>query len=194
MKEEEKWISLKVRKKGKEKNSLKGIRRAGALLAAAALACAAPVLGQAPKPATSAAAPTTSSTPSGFPQASSIDLTLTVGAGARRPLAIPMTIAPLLTELQTKAVDPFYMTLSDDLAGSGVFVVADPSLYPRGMRPPQNREEADAWKATSAQFLLDTRLLPDGGNVVVEALLWDLGTLKSILSKKYTGEARAARR
>jgi TolB protein len=171
------------------------IRKAGAVLAAALLVrSAAPCLGQAPKPASSATAPATSNTPSGFPQASSIDLTLTAGAGARRPLAIPMTIAPLLPELQTKAVDPFYTTLYDDLAGSGVFVVADPALYPKAMRPPQNREEGDAWKATSAQFLLDTRLSQDGANVTVEALLWDLGTLKSILSKKYTGETRAARR
>ena len=98
-------------------------------------------------------APATSHPPStgsaGIAQPSNIDLTLTIGAGARRPLAIPMTIAPLLTDLQTKVVDPFYTTLTDDLAGSGVFVVADPSLYPKAMRPPQNREEGDAWKATS---------------------------------------------
>ena len=91
-----------------------------------------PLLGQAPKPVP---------TMSGVTQPSNIDLTLTVGAGARRPLAIPMTIAPISPDLQTKAVDPFYTTLTDDLAGSGVFVVADPSLYPKGMRPPQNREE-----------------------------------------------------
>ena len=177
-----------------KKISSKRIGRAGALLGVAALAWAVPLLGQAPKPATSPAAPSTANTPSGFPQASSIDLSITGSSSARRPLAIPMTVAPLLTDLQTKAVDPFYTTLSDDLAGSGVFVVADPALYPKGMRPPQNREEGDAWKATSAQFLLDTRLSQDGGNVSVEALLWDLGTLRFILSKKYTGESRAARR
>lgn len=191
---EEERISAKERT-NEERDSLKGIRKAGAFLAAALLVwAAAPCLGQAPKPATSAAARTTSSTPSGFPHASNIDLSITGSSAARRPLAIPMTIAPLLADLQTKAVDPFYATLSDDLAGSGVFVVADPALYPKAMRPPQNREEGDAWKATSAQFLLDTRLSPDGGNVIVDATLWDLGTLKSILSKKYTGEARAARK
>ena len=172
---------------------MKAIGRGGLLLAAAALALspAAPLLAQAPKPVSPLATP---STPSGFPQASNIDLTINSGAGARRPLAIPMTIAPLLADLQAKAVDPFYTTLNDDLAGSGVFVVADPTLYPKGMRPPQNREEGDAWKATSAQFLLDTHLAQDGANVVVEAALWDLGTLKSILSKKYAGESRAARK
>ena len=181
-----------MRKEEEKKISVKGIRGVGALLAATAFVWAAPVLGQAPKHAT--ASPATSTAPSGFAQASNIDLSITGSSSARRPLAIPMTIAPLLTELQTKAVDPFYTTLSDDLAGSGVFVVADPALYPKGMRPPQSREEGDAWKATSAQFLLDTHLSPDGGNVVVEALLWDLSTLKPILSKKYSGETRAVRR
>ena len=173
------------RENGEEKVSLKGVRGASALLAAAALFSGAPLFGQAPKSAP---------TPSGVAQPSNIDLTLTGATGARRPLAIPMTIAPISPDLQTRAVDPFYTTLCDDLAGSGVFVVADPALYPKAMRPPQNREEGDAWKATSAQFLLDTQLAPDGGNVVVEAMLWDLGTLKPILGKKYSGELRAARR
>ncbi|HEX7615339.1 MAG TPA: hypothetical protein VF554_08670 [Thermoanaerobaculia bacterium] len=188
--EEEKKISLKGKGR-EEKNCFRG---SVALLAAAALLRVAPVLGQTPRPVTPLSPPSTATAPSGFQQASNIDLSITGSSNARRPLAIPVTIAPLLPELQTKAVDPFYTTLADDLAGSGVFVVADPALYPKGMRPPQNREEGDMWKATSAQFLLDTRLSPEGGNVVVEASLWDLGTLKSILSKKYTGEPRAARR
>lgn len=174
-----------LKRRREEEISLKGVRVAGALLAAAALLSGATLLAQAPKPVP---------TPSGIGQPSDIDVTIRGSAGARPALAIPMTIAPLSTDLQTRAVDPFFTTLSDDLAGSGVFVVADPALYPKGLRPPQNREQGDSWKATSAQFLLDTRLSPDGANVVVEAMLWDLGTLKSILGKKYSGEARAARR
>jgi len=175
---EEKKTSSNERERKGEKGIFSFLPVAFALVAM-------PLLGQAPKSVP---------TPSGVAQPSNIDLTLTGATGARRPLAIPVTIAPLLPELQAKAVDPFYTTLTDDLSGSGVFVVADPALYPKGMRPPQSREEGDAWKATSAQFLVDTRLSPDGGNVIVEALLWDLGTLKSIMSKKYTGETRAARR
>ena len=94
-----------------------------------------------------------------------------------------MTIASLSPELQKGAVDPFFTTLNDDLAGSRVFLVADPTLYPKGLRPPHNREEGDPWKATSAQYLLDTRLAPDGATVVVEAQLLDLGTLKPILAR-----------
>jgi TolB protein len=179
----------KEREEGKEKISLKVEERSGrvsfVLLAVAFALAAMPLLGQAPRPVP---------TLSGVTQPSNIDLTLTGATGARRPMAIPMTVAPISPDLQTRAVDPFYTTLSEDLAGSGVFVVADPALYPKGMRPPQNREEGDAWKATSAQFLLDTHLAPDGANVVVEATLWDLGTLKSILGKKYSGEPRAVRR
>ena len=120
----------------------------------------------------------------------------------RIPLAIPMTIASLKPELQKGAVDPFFTTLNDDLSGSRVFLIADPTLYPRGLRPPRGREEADQWKTSSAQYLLDTRLNADDAGtacstppcVVVEAQLWDLGTLKPILSKKYSGELRASRR
>ncbi len=120
----------------------------------------------------------------------------------RIPLAIPMTIAALLADLQKGAVDPFFTTLNDDLSGSRVFLVADPTLYPKGLRPPRAREEADQWKASSAQYLLDTRLAygtapggaTDTGTVVVEARLWDLGTLRPILERKYSGEVRAARR
>lgn len=178
-----KGSSLKEKEERKEKISLRvGV---APFLVAAALFSGAPLFGQAPRPVR---------TPSDFAHPLNIDLTLTGATGARRPLAIPMTIAPISPDLQTRAVDPFYTTLSDDLAGSGVFVVADPALYPKAMRPPQNREEGDAWKATSAQFLLDTHLAPDGGNVIVEAMLWDLGTLKSILSKKYSGEMRVSRR
>ena len=182
-----KGTSLKERERKDEKISSKGEEKAGRVpvLVAAFALVAAPLLGQAPKPVP---------TPSGVTQPSDIYPTITGAAGARRLLAIPMTVAPLSPDLQTKAVDPFYTTLVDDLAGSGVFVVADPALYPKAMRPPQTREEGDAWRATSAQFLLDTHLAPDGGNVVVEAFLWDLGTLKSIMRKKYSGETRAARR
>jgi TolB protein len=136
----------------------------------------------------------------GLPSEVVIDI---VGARQQRiPLAIPMTIAPLTPELQKGGVDPFFTTLNDDLSGSRVFLVADPTLYPRGLRPPRTREQGDQWKASSAQYLLDTRLDPAPAGttcgtppcIVVEAQLWDLGTLQPIMSKKYSGEQRAARR
>jgi TolB protein len=161
---------------------------AALLLAAAARAGAQPST-SAPHPGTGPVAPPVSSLPS------QVVVDILGAKGARIPLAIPVTIAPLSPELQKGAVDPFFTTLNDDLSGSRVFLVSDPTLYPKGLRPPRTREEGDQWKASSAQYLLDTRLAPENGtNVVIEAQLWDLGTLQPILSKKYSGETRAARR
>ncbi len=158
------------------------------VLAAAARAGAQPST-SAQTPGTGPVAPPVSSLPS------QVVVDILGAKGARIPIAIPVTIAPLTAELQKGAVDPFFTTLNDDLSGSRVFLVSDPTLYPKGLRPPRTREEGDQWKASSAQYLLDTRLSPENGtNVVVEAQLWDLGTLQPILSRKYSGEMRAARR
>ncbi len=158
------------------------------VLAAAARAGAQPST-SARNPGTGPVAPPVSSLPS------QVVVDILGAKGARIPLAIPVTIAPLTPELQKGSVDPFFTTLNDDLSGSRAFLVSDPTLYPKGLRPPRTREEGDQWKASSAQYLLDTRLAPDNGtNVVIEAQLWDLGTLQPILSKKYSGEMRAARR
>ena len=170
-------------------------RAAAAVLLAAALRAA----GQptpAPTPNLAPPAPPVKSLPS------EVVVDILGARNQRIPLAIPLTIAPLKPELQKGAVDPFFTTLNDDLTGSRVFLVADPTLYPKGIRPPRSREEGDQWKASSAQYLLDTRLTtgtapggaPDESTVVVEAQLWDLGTLRPILERKYSGELRAARR
>ena len=161
---------------------------AALVLAAAARAGAQPSA-TAPNPSTAPVAPPVSSLPS------QVVVDILGAKGARIPLAIPVTIAPLTPELQKGAVDPFFTTLNDDLSGSRVFLVSDPTLYPKGLRPPRTREEGDHWKASSAHYLLDTRLAQENGaNVVIEAQLWDLGTLQPILSKKYSGETKAARR
>lgn len=160
---------------------------AAILLAAATRAGAQPAT-SAPRPGTGPVAPPVSSLPS------QVVVDILGAKGSRIPLAIPMTIAPLTPELQKGSVDPFFTTLNDDLSGSRVFLVSDPTLYPKGLRPPRTREEGDQWKASSAQYLLDTRLVADGPNLTVEAQLWDLGTLQPILSRKYTGEQRASRR
>lgn len=158
-------------------------------LAAAAARAGAQPTASAPTPGTGPVAPPVSTLPS------QVVVDILGAKGARIPLAIPMTIASLKPELQKGAVDPFFTTLNDDLAGSRVFLVSDPTLYPKGLRPPRSREESDQWKASSAQYLLDTRLAQDGDTgITVEAQLWDLGTLLPILSKKYVAETRAARR
>ncbi len=122
--------------------------------------------------------------------------------GARRiPLAIPPAIAPLNPELQGRLVDPFHRTLTSDLGSMATFILADPSLFPKGARPTVTREQGDAWIASGAQFLLDTQIQlsetqaqPGTGQVIAVAQLVDLRTLKVILSKSYTGTPAAVRK
>ena len=121
--------------------------------------------------------------------------------GARRiPLAIPPAIAPLNPELQGRIVDPFYRTLTSDLGSMTSFILADPSLFPKGARPTVTREQGDAWISSGAQFLLDSQIQlsespaqPGTSQVIAVAQLVDLRTLKVILSKSYTGTAAAIR-
>ncbi|MGA7992522.1 MAG: hypothetical protein WCC53_13875 [Thermoanaerobaculia bacterium] len=177
-------------------NRPRPLRTLAVLFVAAAARAKAQPATYAPTPGTGPVAPPVSSLPS------QVVVDILGAKGARIPLAIPVTIAPLKPELQQGAVDPFFTTLNEDLSGSRIFLVSDPTLYPKGLRPPQTREAGDQWKASSAQYLLDTHLTPEQAVqncqtppcVAVEAQLWDLGTLQPILSKKYTGEARAARR
>jgi TolB protein len=162
---------------------------AAAVLAAAAAGAHAQPTPANGKPGTGPVAPPVSSLPS------NVVIDILGAKGARIPLAIPVTIASLKPELQKGAVDPFFTTLNDDLSGSRVFLVSDPTLYPKGLRPPRNRSEGDQWKASSAQYLLDTRLTQENdASIVVEAQLYDLGTLQPILAKKYSGPLAASRR
>ncbi len=128
------------------------------------------------------------------PQETIISVDITKPSGVRTPLAIPVPISPLTLELRTKAVDPFFKALTDDLSSYPAFVLADPALYPKGTRPPVVREDGDAWIASGAQFLLDTQVHPAAAGIEVIAQLYDLKSLKSVLGKAYTSEVAGARR
>lgn len=169
-------------------------RRGAAILAGVSLALLAAlrVLGQArpetPPPAQPA---TTQVAPSA---AQDISLVISKESRQKMSLAIPPPIAPIAAPVQSQIADPFHAALTDDIGQSAPFLVADAALYPKGMRPPATREEGDAWVLSSAQFLLDTSIEPQGNEFVVNAQLWDLRTLKPVLSRKYTAEVRATRR
>ena len=128
------------------------------------------------------------------PQETIIAVDISKPSGVRTPLAIPVPISPLTPELRTKAVEPFFKALTDDLSSYPVFVLADPTLYPKGTRPPVAREDGDAWIASGAQFLLDTQVHPSAAGIEVSAQLYDLKSLKSVLGKAYTSEMAGARR
>jgi TolB protein len=149
-----------------------------------------------PQPAPPSRTPATARTPT-VESPRDINIVISGEAGRRNPIAIPVPIAPLGADVQSKVVDPFFTTLTDDLGSSPAFLVADHALYPKGLRPPATREEADAWIASSAQYLLDTRIQqsgPSNDQVEVIAQVYDLRTLRSVLGRSYRGEQRAARK
>lgn len=147
-----------------------------------------------PTPAAPATPLPASPAPPASPQETIIAVDITKPSGVRTPLAIPVPVSPLLPALRTGAVEPFFRALTDDLSSFPAFVLADPSLYPKGTRPPVAREEGDAWIASGAAFLLDTQLRPSGSGIEVSAQLYDLKSLKSVLGKAYTSELAGARR
>lgn len=159
------------------------MRLAPAISTLALVLSLAPVSGQQPPPP---AAPPA--------QPSDISLTLSQEGGRRIALAVPAATAPASDIVQSELVDPFHKTLAGDLGTSPWFVLADPSLHPKGFRPPTTREEGDAWIASGAQFLLDTQIRSEGTNVIVSAQLLDLRTLRPILAKTYSAGGASIRR
>lgn len=174
-------------------------RRRTALAAALAVlpllaVASARLMGQQAPPA--APAPTASPGPvAPPPPPTEVSLVISGEAGRRVPIAVPPAVAPLDPQLQGSVVDPFHRALTDDLAATLVFVLADPALHPKGARPPATREQGDQWIAAGAQFLVDTAIqLEPGDQVAVTLTLHDVRTLKPILARRYAGAARSARR
>lgn len=147
------------------------------------VASLAPIAGQQPAPAVAPPA-----------QPTDLSLVLSQEGGRRVALAVPLPIAPVSDVVRTEAVAPFHAALAGDLGASPWFVLADPALHPKGFRPPATREEGDAWVASGAQFLLDTRIEPDGTSFVVTAQLLDLRTLRPILARRYSAAGVSIRR
>ncbi len=149
----------------------------------ALVAALAPIAGQQPPAPVAPPAPPTD-----------ISLVLSQEGGRRVALAVPPPVAPDSEVVRTEVVAPFHAALTGDFGISPWFVLADPALHPKGMRPPATREEGDAWIASGAQFLLDTRVEPDGTNLVVAAQLLDLRTLRPILARRYSAAGASIRR
>jgi len=127
-------------------------------------------------------------------QPADISLVLSQEGSRRVALAVPAPTAPASEIVQRDLVEPFRTALTGDLGSSPWFVLADPTLHPKGFRPPATREEGDAWVASGAQFLLDTQIQSDGTTPVVSAQLLDLRTLRPILSRKYSAAGVSIRR
>ena len=118
-----------------------------------------------------------------------IELKITKEAGRKIPIAIPQLSATGMAAMQSKVAEPFTATLRSDLEYSGIFAVADPSLYPSGSNEPATPEAADRWRGTGAEALVDARADVAGDRVSVEARVWDLKSRKLIFGRRYSGGA-----
>ena len=131
--------------------------------------------------------PLAGQTPQATPPPRDIELKVTKGAGRKFAVAVPQLAAPGMAAIQSKVAEPFTATLRSDLEYSGLFTVADPSLYPSGSREPATPEAADRWLGTGAEALVDARADVAGDRVSVEARVWDLKSRKLILGRRYSG-------
>jgi TolB protein len=91
--------------------------------------------------------------------------------------------------LTSSVVGAFTGTLRSDIEYSEVFVLADPSLYPAGLRDPSASEAAERWLSGGAEIFVDTRAEVSGDKVAIEARVWDLKSRKMILGRRYSGGA-----
>jgi TolB protein len=121
--------------------------------------------------------------------AEDIQITIRGAAERRLSIAVPALNAPGTAALQAQVVEPFTATLRSDLEYAGAFAVAEPALYPAGVRDPSTVEAADRWLGTGAEALVDTRGEVSGDRVSIEARVWDLKARKLIMGRRYTGGA-----
>lgn len=132
-------------------------------------------------------------TPAASAGPAEVSAVITQEGGRRIPLAIPPAIAPIDPVFQAQTADRFDKTLASDLGFLPNFILADSSLFPKGARPPATKEQGDAWSAAGAQFLVDTQVQPNGEQVTVTAQLYDVRTLKPVLSKRYQAGSKSIR-
>ncbi len=105
----------------------------------------------------------------------------------RLAVAVPELLPAGSAALTSTVVGPFTATLRSDIEYSDVFVLADPALYPAGLRDPTTPDAGERWLAGGAEVLVDTRAEVSGDKVAIEARVWDLKSRKMILGRRYTG-------
>ena len=95
-------------------------------------------------------APAQTRPPSPTPAAAPQELELTIRKeGVRRlAVAVPELLPAGSAALTSTVVGPFSATLRSDIEYSEVFVLADPALYPAGLRDPTTPDASDRFTAT----------------------------------------------
>lgn len=126
-------------------------------------------------------------TPSPAPQ--ELEITIRKEGVRRLAVAVPELLPTGTAALTSAVVGPFTATLRSDVGYSDVFVLADPALYPAGMRDPTAPDAGERWLSGGAEILLDTRAEVSGDRVAIEGRVWDLKSRKMILGRRYSGGA-----
>jgi TolB protein len=124
-------------------------------------------------------------TPAAAPQ--ELELTIRKEGVRRLSVAVPELLSAGSAALTSTVVGPFSATLRSDIEYSNVFVLADPALYPAGLRDPTTPDASERWLAGGAEVLIDTRAEVSGDRVAIEARVWDLKSRKMILGRRYSG-------
>jgi TolB protein len=123
------------------------------------------------------------------PPPQELEITIRKSEIRRLAVAVPELLPTGTAALTSAVVGPFTATLRSDIEYSDVFVLADPALYPAGMRDPAAPEAAERWLSGGADIFVDTRAEVSGDRVTIEARVWDLKSRKMILGRRYTGGA-----
>lgn len=84
--------------------------------------------------------------------------------------------------------------ITNNLKRSGVFEPIDRSRFPENNIAFDAAPNFDVWKNTSAQAILNGRVIREGGRLVVEYRLWEVSTGKAILGQRHGVDVQAWRR
>jgi TolB protein len=84
--------------------------------------------------------------------------------------------------------------ITNNLKRSGVFEPIDRSRFPENNIAFDAAPNFNIWKNTSAQAILNGRVIREGGRLVVEYRLWEVATGKAILGQRHGVDAQAWRR
>jgi TolB protein len=118
------------------------------------------------------------------------DIVVNVDQGATQPLPIAIPVfsgAPVASQIQ--------QVISNDLAGSALFKPLDPSTFPAQAPNVSVQPNFDAWKAISAQGLLDGQVTEDAdGHLRIDFRLWDVYAGQQLLGLQFTSTPENWRR
>ncbi len=109
---------------------------------------------------------------------------------------IPLAIAPAAPG--DGAAASLLQVIRDDLDFSGYFALVPAEraalVAPPGTTPDSRKAWLESWRSVGADVVLDGQATQEGGQMRLEAALFDTGTAERILWNRYAGEPSAPRR